>query len=270
MLNPPCSPCSTHRAQHRWEPVPAAPLPGALGWGGSHWPGGVGGQGGPGLTGAAEALLADPQQHGAAEVAVGRFLEVLQPPGVLPIVLHILQGRRAEGRGRFPTDGPSPPVLSAFHLVKAPSMSAGVRSQQDHGLPLLLFSPVSLGHPCCRVSPHPPGIFGSGHSWHRAPAPHNPSVQTGYRDALLVANTEEVSPHLGPGHRHHGVTKASLLHLGPGTSTSQKPLKIPCFLESSTPSPTGCKHHNGHWGTKTQISSANYYSMASTNQSSEG
>ena len=32
MLNPPCSPCSTHRAQHRWEPVPAAPLPG--GWDG--------------------------------------------------------------------------------------------------------------------------------------------------------------------------------------------------------------------------------------------
>lgn len=45
----------------------------------------------PGLTGAAEALLADPQQHGAAVVAVGRFLEVLQPPGMLPIILHVLQ-----------------------------------------------------------------------------------------------------------------------------------------------------------------------------------
>lgn len=45
---------------------------------------------GPRLTGAAEALLADPQQHCAAEVTVGGFLEVLQPPGVLPIVLHVL------------------------------------------------------------------------------------------------------------------------------------------------------------------------------------
>lgn len=69
----------------------------------------------PGLTGAAEALLADPQQHGAAEVAVGRFLEVLQPPGMLPIILHVLQGRRVEGEGVTPLL-PRVPALSAQHF----------------------------------------------------------------------------------------------------------------------------------------------------------
>lgn len=40
-LPPPCSSCSTHRAEHQQRQVP---LPGALGWGGSRWPGDMGGQ----------------------------------------------------------------------------------------------------------------------------------------------------------------------------------------------------------------------------------
>ena len=49
---------------------------------------------GGGLTGAAEALLADPQQHGVAVVTVGWFVEVLQTPHVLPVLLYILGRRR--------------------------------------------------------------------------------------------------------------------------------------------------------------------------------
>lgn len=43
------------------------------------------------LTGAAEALLPQADQHVEAQVAVGRLVEVLQPPHVLPVVLHVLQ-----------------------------------------------------------------------------------------------------------------------------------------------------------------------------------
>lgn len=51
------------------------------------------------LTGAAEALLADSQQHGVAVVTVRWFVEVLQSPDVLPVLLHVLQthnNRRTE------------------------------------------------------------------------------------------------------------------------------------------------------------------------------
>lgn len=44
------------------------------------------------LTGAAEALLADSEQHGLAVVTVGWFVEVLQTPNMLPIFLYILGG----------------------------------------------------------------------------------------------------------------------------------------------------------------------------------
>lgn len=150
-LPPPCSSCSTHRAEHQQRQVPP-PWGTRMGWELLAW-----GHGGPGLTGAAEALLADPEQHGAAEVAVGRFLEVLQPPGVLPIVLHVLHGTRVEGEGgHSPAGGPcplSPPLLSAFQPIKAPSVSVGVHSQQDHGLPLLRFS---LLFPRPFLPPRPP------------------------------------------------------------------------------------------------------------------
>lgn len=54
------------------------------------WTGNVDKVGGARLTGAAEALLADSEQHGVAVVAVGWFVEVLQTPNVLPIFLHVL------------------------------------------------------------------------------------------------------------------------------------------------------------------------------------
>lgn len=44
------------------------------------------------LTGAAQALLADSEQHGVAVVTVGWFVEVLQTPNVLPVLLHVLRG----------------------------------------------------------------------------------------------------------------------------------------------------------------------------------
>lgn len=44
------------------------------------------------LTGAAEALLADSEQHGMAVVTVRWFVEVLQTPNMLPVFLHILGG----------------------------------------------------------------------------------------------------------------------------------------------------------------------------------
>lgn len=43
-----------------------------------------------GLTGAAQALLADSQQHSMAVVTVRWFVEVLQTPNMLPIFLYIL------------------------------------------------------------------------------------------------------------------------------------------------------------------------------------
>ena len=43
------------------------------------------------LTDAAEALLAEPNEQIEAEVAVGRLAEVLQTPGMSPIILHILR-----------------------------------------------------------------------------------------------------------------------------------------------------------------------------------
>lgn len=42
------------------------------------------------LTGAAEALLANSKQHSMAVVTVGWFVEVLQTPNMLPILLYIL------------------------------------------------------------------------------------------------------------------------------------------------------------------------------------
>lgn len=44
------------------------------------------------LTGAAEALLANTEQHSVAVVTVGGFVEVLQTPNMLPIFLYILGG----------------------------------------------------------------------------------------------------------------------------------------------------------------------------------
>lgn len=44
------------------------------------------------LTGAAEALLAHPDQHVQAEVAVGRFVKVLESPHMLSIIFHVLPG----------------------------------------------------------------------------------------------------------------------------------------------------------------------------------
>lgn len=46
------------------------------------------------LTGAAEALLPQTNQHVEAQVAVGRFVEVLEPPHVLPVVLHMLRQKK--------------------------------------------------------------------------------------------------------------------------------------------------------------------------------
>lgn len=43
-----------------------------------------------GLTGAAEALLADSEQHGVAIVTVRWLVEVLQTPDMLPVLLDVL------------------------------------------------------------------------------------------------------------------------------------------------------------------------------------
>lgn len=167
---------------------PAAPTGLSTNWGWSPLPRALGWDGGAGLTGAAEALLADPQQHGAAEVAVGGFLEMLQPPGMLPVILHILQGRRAQGS--HPRWGAQPATLSPFHPIKGPSRTMG--------------SPCSPSPPCASstpvaAAPCSPGTSGSWHSWHRAPAPRSPSAQPGYRDALLVAKGKGMTAHLGKG-----------------------------------------------------------------------
>ena len=44
------------------------------------------------LTGAAEALLPHPDQHVQAEIAVGRFVKVLESPHMLSIIFHVLHG----------------------------------------------------------------------------------------------------------------------------------------------------------------------------------
>lgn len=49
------------------------------------------------LTGTAQALLSDTQEHGPTEVAVGWLLEVFQPPCMLTIILYILQGKVHRG-----------------------------------------------------------------------------------------------------------------------------------------------------------------------------
>lgn len=49
-----------------------------------------------GLTGAAEALLAYSEQHGMAVVTVGWFVEVLQTPNMLPVLLYVLQGDKEQ------------------------------------------------------------------------------------------------------------------------------------------------------------------------------
>ena len=46
------------------------------------------------LTGTTEALFANSQQHGMAVVTVAWFVEVLQFPHMLPILLYILQRQR--------------------------------------------------------------------------------------------------------------------------------------------------------------------------------
>lgn len=63
------------------------------------------------LTGAAEALLANPEQHGVAVVAVRRLVEVLQTPHVLPVLLDVL-GRRNKTymtRDRLDSTNPNTP-----------------------------------------------------------------------------------------------------------------------------------------------------------------
>lgn len=47
------------------------------------------------LTGAAQPLLPQPQQHALAHVAVNRLVEVLHPPEVLAVLLrHLVEQRR--------------------------------------------------------------------------------------------------------------------------------------------------------------------------------
>lgn len=188
---------------------------------GHHWlwqepPGQHSGRG-AGLTGAAEALLADPQQHGAAEVAVGRFLEVLQPPGMLPIILHVLQGRRVEGEGVTPLllrlPAPSAHHFINFSSPKNPTVFLGVCSQQGHGLPLF---PFSLSVPQSTPATASPWA-------HPAPTDpwHSPATER-----ILMAD-KEVTPHLGPSHHHHhhhGVTK---------TQTSSSGARHECFAGAS-------------------------------------
>lgn len=115
VLPPPCSPCSNPQGSAlKGNSTPCTEHQDGAG-ATSHCSGGMGKSG---LTGAAQTLLADSQQHSAAEVAVGGCLEVLQPPGMLPIILHILQDNRAEGKGGHAPTGDScplsPPPLSAF------------------------------------------------------------------------------------------------------------------------------------------------------------
>lgn len=45
------------------------------------------------LTGAAESLLPESNQHVETQVTVGRLVEVLQSPHMLPVVFYILQKR---------------------------------------------------------------------------------------------------------------------------------------------------------------------------------
>lgn len=60
------------------------------------------------LTGAAEALLPQADQHVEAQVAVGRLVEVLQPPHVLPVILHVLR----DGEGKNMTTFDNKPFLA--------------------------------------------------------------------------------------------------------------------------------------------------------------
>lgn len=46
---------------------------------------------GPILTGAAETLLSQANQHVQTQVTVGWLVEVLQSPHVLPVIFHILR-----------------------------------------------------------------------------------------------------------------------------------------------------------------------------------
>lgn len=48
------------------------------------------------LTGTAQALLSQSNQHIQTQVTICRFTKVLQSPHMLPIILHILQDRESE------------------------------------------------------------------------------------------------------------------------------------------------------------------------------
>lgn len=159
---------------------------------------------------------------------------MLQPPGVLPVILHVLQG----GPGR----GVTSPLFFSFSARESPQR--GCRSWLPAG-------------PQARPAPQCP----SSTSAATAPAPQArpapgtqlwlPTVPRHSPDTVPAFDRKEVTPKMGPGHRHHGVTEASLLHLGPGMSALLRPLKIPCFLQSScqnTSPPTPlCEEQTPGW-----------------------
>lgn len=160
------------------------------------------------------------------------------------------------------------PAHSVHHLYQlfAPSMSVESSPSRIIAPPVPLLPDAPLSTPA--TSPYSLAISGSWQSWNRAPAPYGPSAQHSRGDALLVAY-RKVTSHLVPGrHHHHQVTKASFLHLHPGTSACRSHLKFPIFLNlpSKKPAPpqlsVGSKHQNGYQGAKTQILPANCHSMA--------
>lgn len=149
---------------------------------------------------------------------------MLQPPGVLTVILHVLQGRRAEGQGgHSPAGGPNPPLLSAFHPIKSPNASVGVRSQQDHRLPLLHGVSLSIS---AAASSHSLGMSSSGH---QAPAPHGPSAQPGLQECSASSQREGGDSISGARSLPSRGDRSKPLASGSG----HEPLKIAHFLESS-------------------------------------
>lgn len=148
-----------------------------------------------------------------------------------------------------PTRGP------AHHFI---SFSSHKRPQQDHGLPLLPFFPMSLKHPCgCGpLLPSHTGLLALLAPSSGSPQPLGTARLQGCSAGGQGEGDDSTSGEGGDstsGARPPWVTEASL---GPGTSTLQEPLKIPCFPESScqkTSSPPtpphlamGSKHQNRH------------------------
>lgn len=123
------------------------------------------------------------------------------------------------------------PIHSARHfhqlfVLEKPPVCLQFTRSWTTGSPCSLVFP---SHPCCCV------LLLPGHVELLALlAPSSSSAQplsTVWLQRFSAGGQQEGDSTSGDRSCHHRVTKPSLLHLGPGLSAFQKPLKIPYFLQ---------------------------------------